>query len=414
LIVGASCSGKEAMEMSGTRRKPGRLGPFVEGYRVWLLERGYTPGTVRGMLKVLGQLGRWMEREGREPGQIDVAAVEAFLAFLRSDGHRRVPTVRALRSMSLYLREVGVITVDDGPRELTPVEGLVGAYRDWLVTERGLAAATVLRYENLARRFLTERVSPADELGVEGLSGADVSAFLLRECARVSVGSAKGRVAELRSLLRFLYLRGFTELALADSVPSVAGWRDTSIPATMPRADVERLLASCERAALGGARNFAMLMLLARLGLRSVEVARLELSDLDWRAGELVVRGKARREDRLPLPADVGDALAAYLSLRGKRSSRRVFLTVKAPTRPLRADLVGDVVQRACQSAGIAHVGAHRLRHALATELLREGASLIDISQVLRHSDLATTAIYAKVDLGRLRQVARPWPGAER
>jgi site-specific recombinase XerD len=290
LIVGASCSGKEAMEMSGTRRKPGRLGPFVEGYRVWLLERGYTPGTVRGMLKVLGQLGRWMEREGREPGQIDVAAVEAFLAFLRSDGHRRVPTVRALRSMSLYLREVGVITVDDGPRELTPVEGLVGAYRDWLVTERGLAAATVLRYENLARRFLTERVSPADELGVEGLSGADVSAFLLRECARVSVGSAKGRVAELRSLLRFLYLRGFTELALADSVPSVAGWRDTSIPATMPRADVERLLASCERAALGGARNFAMLMLLARLGLRSVEVARLELSDLDWRRDQRIRR----------------------------------------------------------------------------------------------------------------------------
>ena len=157
-----------------------------------------------------------------------------------------------------------------------------------------------------------------------------------------------------------------------------------------------------------------MLMLLARLGLRSVELARLELSDLDWRAGELVVCGKARREDRLPLPADVGDAVAAYLVLRGKHDARRVFLTLKAPTRPIRADLVGDVVQRACLAAGVAHVGAHRLRHALATELLREGASLTDISQVLRHRDLATTAIYAKVDLGRLRQVARPWPGAER
>jgi site-specific recombinase XerD len=400
--------------MSGTRRKPGRLGPFVEGYRVWLLELGYTPGTVRGMLKVLGQLGRWMEREGREPGQIDIAGVAAFLASLRADGHRRVPTVRSLRSLVLYLQGVGVIAPVDGPRELSPLEELVGEYRQWLVAERGLAAATVLRYEALARRFLTERVSPADERGVEKLGGGDVSAFLLRECARVSVGSAKGRVAELRSLLRFLYLRGFTELALADSVPSVAGWRDTTIPATMPRADVERLLACCDRSTLGGARNLAILMLLARLGLRSVEDARLELSDLDWRAGELVVRGKARREDRLPLPADVGDALAAYLSLRGRRSSRRVFLTLKAPTRPIRADLVGDVVQRACLRAAVAHVGAHRLRHALASELLRKGASLIDISQVLRHSDLATTAIYAKVDLGRLRQVARPWPGAGR
>jgi site-specific recombinase XerD len=400
--------------MSGTRRKPGRLGPFVEGYRVWLLERGYTPGTVRGMLKVLGHLGRWMERERREPGELDVAALEQFLACLRAEGLRRVPTVRALRSLVVYLREVGVMAADGGAHELSPLDGLVDSYRDWLVIERGLAAATVLRYEKLARRFLAERVSPADVLGVEGLTGADVSAFLLRECARVSLGSAKGRVAELRSLLRFLYLRGYTERALADSVPSVAGWRDTSIPATMPRADVERLLASCDRSTLAGARNFAMLMLLARLGLRSVELARLELSDLDWRAGELVVRGKARREDRLPLPADVGDALAAYLVLRGRHNARHVFLTVKAPTRPIRADLVGDVVQRACLAADVAHVGAHRLRHALATELLREGASLTDIGQVLRHSDLATTAIYAKVDLGRLRQVARPWPGARR
>jgi site-specific recombinase XerD len=156
------------------------------------------------------------------------------------------------------------------------------------------------------------------------------------------------------------------------------------------------------------------MLLLARLGLRSIEVARLQLEDLDWRAGELVVRGKARRHDRLPLPAEVGEALAEYLALRGKRGSRHVFLTVKAPTRPIRAELVGDVVRHACLRAGVAHVGAHRLRHTFASELLRHGASLVDISQLLRHSDLATTAIYAKVDLGRLRQVARAWPGATR
>jgi site-specific recombinase XerD len=157
-----------------------------------------------------------------------------------------------------------------------------------------------------------------------------------------------------------------------------------------------------------------MLMLLARLGLRSIEIARLQLDDLDWRAGDLLVRGKARRDDRLPIPDDVGAALAEYLALRGRHDSRSVFLTLRAPTRRIRADLVGDVVQRHCRHAGVPHVGPHRLRHTLATRMLARGATLADISQVLRHSDLATTAIYAKVDLGRLREVARPWPGAAR
>jgi len=400
--------------VSGTRRKPGRLGPFVEDYRAWLFAREYTPGTTRGMLRVLGQLGRWMSEQGLEPGQVDAAAIDAFRASRRARGQRRVPSLRAMHPLVSFLCEAGVMAPDDGSQQLTPLERFVAEYRRWLVGERALAEPTVIRYERLARRFMAGRVSAAGELDVAGLTGADVSAFLLQECSRVSVASAKGRTAELRSLLRFLYLRGFTDIALADSVPSVAGWRNTEIPATMPRADVQRLLGSCDRSTLGGARNYAIMLLLARLGLRSIEVARMELEDLDWRAGELVVRGKARRQDRLPLPADVGEALAGYLSLRGKRPSRHVFLTVKAPTRPIRADLVGDVVQRACLRAGIAHVGAHRLRHTFASELLRHGATIVDISQLLRHSDLATTAGYAKVDLDRLRQVARPWPGASR
>jgi site-specific recombinase XerD len=400
--------------MSGTRRKPGRLGPFVEGYRVWLLELGYTPETVRGMLKVLGQLGRWMASKGLEAGQVDEAAIGAFLACRRAGGDRQVPTVRALGQLVSYLREAGVMMPAEPPQELTPLQELVVDYREWLVIERGLAPMTVLRYEALARRFLGERVAPGNEQGAGSLTGAVVSAFLVRECARVSLGAAKGRVAELRSLLRFLYLRGLTEMAIADAVPGVAGWRETGIPQTISRVDVERLLAGCERSRLDGVRDFAIVILLARLGLRSIEVARLELDDLDWRGGEIVVRGKARRQDRLPLPGDVGEALTAYLSLRGQHEDRRVFLTLRAPTRPIRADLVGDVVQRACKRTGVAHIGPHRLRHALASELLREGASLIDISQVLRHRDLATTAIYAKIDLGRLRQVAQPWPGASR
>jgi integrase len=227
------------------------------------------------------------------------------------------------------------------------------------------------------------------------------------------VGAAKGRVAELRSLLRFLYVKGLSEVALATAVPPVAGWRDTGVPAGIASPDAERLLDSCDRTDPGGMRDFAILMLVIRLGLRSAEVARLELDDIDWRAGEIVVRGKARRQDRLPLPRDVGEALSAYLR-RGRPSApiRRMFLARKAPMRAIPPALVVDVARRACARTGLPRVGAHRLRHTLATEMLRRGATLVAVSQVLRHRDLATTAIYAKVDLANLRRVARPWPGA--
>lgn len=206
------------------------------------MEAGYTPQTVRAMLKDLGSLGRWMDAESVEVGAVTVTAIESFLADRRAAGGRRVPTVRALRSMQTYLRDVGVMPVELPPG-LSPVEVLVGDYRAWLIADRGLAAMTVLRYETLARRFLTARVTHADELGVAGLDGAVVSRFLLGECGRVCLGSAKGKVAELRSLLRFLHVRGVTPRSLAESVPGVAGWRETTIPPTMPQADIERLLA---------------------------------------------------------------------------------------------------------------------------------------------------------------------------
>jgi site-specific recombinase XerD len=186
-------------------------------------------------------------------------------------------------------------------------------------------------------------------------------------------------------------------------------------PAPVSTADIQRLLDTCDRSTGIGLRDFAMMTLVARLGLRSIEVARMELADVDWRAGELVVRGKGRRQDRLPLPVEVGEALVAYLSAgRNPQGARNLFLTGRAPRGPIRADLVGDVVERACRRAGLPKVGPHRLRHALAGELLRRGAGLVAISQVLRHQDLATTALYAKVDLDSLRRVAQPWPGALR
>jgi site-specific recombinase XerD len=365
------------------------------------------------MLADLGQLGLWMSREGLVPAKLDEDVMVAFLAARQAAGHRKALGPRAMIPLLCYLREAGVTPAAKSPQ--TPLGVLLGEYRMWLVQERGLAAATVLRYESTARRFLQQQAMAGGVLKPVGLAGPDVNAFLLRECGRVSAGSAKGRVAELRAVLRFLYLQGFTPLRLGTAVPPVGGWRLATLPPTMMAADVQLLLDSCDRSTDVGARDFAIMTLVARLGLRSIEVARLELRDVDWRAGELVVRGKARRQDRLPLPAEVGEALVAYLAWgRTPAGARRLFLTCRAPRGPIRADLVGDVVERACVRAGLPCVGPHRLRHALAAELLRRGAGLVAISQVLRHQDLATTALYAKVDLTTLRQVAQPWPGTAR
>lgn len=400
--------------MYENRRRPGRLGPFVEGYRSRLLSLGYTPGTVGGQLAVLGQVGRWMDTEGLEPAQLDEAHIEDFLTARRGEGHSRVPALRSFVALLEYLRDEHVIPVVAVPQP-TALDELVGTYRDWLISQRGLAASTVLRYENLARRFLREHASGEDRVNVEALTGVDVSGFVLAESVRVSLGAVKGRVTELRSLLRFLHVRGLIPLALATAVPPVAGWRDTGIPKTLTATDVQALVDSCDRTQSAGVRDYAIIVMVARLGLRSAEVARLELGDVDWRAGELLIRGKARRQERLPLPVEVGQALATYLrDARPRTGDRAVFMTCRPPRRGIQPYLVKNVVRRACLRCGLPPVGAHRLRHALATEMLGKGASLIAISQVLRHQDLATTAIYAKVDIGGLRAIAQPWPGVLR
>jgi site-specific recombinase XerD len=387
------------------------MSPYINGFSTRLLELGYTPGTVRNALKRVGQLGRWMATENLEASQLTEDVIAAFLSARRADGHQREPSVRGFAPLLDYLRSEGITAFETKP--LTVVNELIAHYTTWLVSERGLADATVLRYQNLARRFLSEREAADGDRFVENLTGSDVVSFLVRECTRVSVGSAKGRVAELRSLLRFLYLKGLTPLALATGVPPVAGWHDTTVPKGIAAEDVQRLVNSCDRNSSGGTRDFAILMLVARLGLRSIEVARLELNDIDWRAGEIAVHGKARRRDCMPLPSDVGEALSAYLcGPRPATNIRQVFLADKAPLRAIRPDLVSDVTRRACRRVGVPCVGAHRLRHALATELLRRGSTLVEVSQVLRHRDLATTAIYAKVDLISLRDVAQSWPGA--
>jgi site-specific recombinase XerD len=375
---------------------------------------GFTHNSVVTHVVLMGQLSRWMSEVGMVVADLGEGRIEKFFDARRAGGQRRVPTARTLVPLFSHLRSLGVVPPPETGTS-TPLEDLLTRYRRHLLDDRGLAPSTVLSYEGRARQFLSERIVAGGNTGVEGLCAADVTGFLLRECSRLSVGSAKNRVNDLRSLLRFLHLEGLIKSDLAASVPPVAGWRDTGLAPRMAASEVAELVSSCDRSLPTGLRDFAILMLLARLGLRSCEVVGLELDDIDWRAGELTVRGKGGVVDRLPLLSDVGEALAAYLyDGRPRVESRKVFLASLAPQRGLRPGSVNHVVRRACERTGRDPVGPHRMRHALATELLAQGATLPQIGLVLRHRDLATTAAYAKVDIAGLRSVAQPWPGAER
>lgn len=294
-----------------------------------------------------------------------------------------------------------------------PVEVLIDAYKAYLLKERGVSTSTVRNYVQVARLFLSHREETAGALDLQSLTPGAVSEFVLAECRRSSVGSAKCMVTRLRCLLAFLHVAGHTEVALRWAVPSVASWRLTSLPKAIDSADVALLMASCDRQGATGQRDFAVLTVLYRLGLRAGEVAALALSDIDWRYGEMVVTGKANRAERLPLPADVGEAIVAWLQ-HGRPAAcpcTCVFTSVRPPLGRLGAGAITGIVRRACQRAGLPAMGAHRLRHTAATQMLQAGASLGDVGQVLRHRSMNTTAIYAKVDRRALVALVRPWPG---
>jgi integrase/recombinase XerD len=286
---------------------------------------------------------------------------------------------------------------------------LLAEFRAWLDRERGLSPVSVRCYSKQAKYFLAAVGGPA---AVSGLDAGKVTAFMVDYSKDRNGWSAKAMVTSLRAFLRFAHATGRTAVPLAGAVPAVASWRLSALPRGLSQAEIGRLLAGCDRETAAGLRDYAVLSLLARLGLRGAEAAGLRLDDIDWRAGEIAVTGKGSRTERLPLPAPAGEALAAWLTDgRPRCGSRAVFVTVRRPYRQLTPEAVRAVMGRACDRAGLERRGSHRFRHALATAMLRAGASLPEIGQVLRHRSMLSTSVYAKVDQDALRPLARPWPG---
>lgn len=389
----------------------GPLAPYAPGFGRELRRRGYTDLSAAQQLRLMADVSRWLAREGLEAAALSSEQMEAFFVNRRAEGYSGLRTVRASAPMRAFLEAQGVLSTPQVPQPTSAQERLLERYGSYLVNERGLTQRVVSNYVQAATLFLGDHPGLAD--ASYGLDAAEVSAFCIRELPKRAGSSASNLASALRAFLRFAHVEGLTRAPLAQAVPPVANRKGSGLPRGVAPATLNRLLASCDRRSSMGRRDYAILLVLVRLGLRAGEVARLELDDFDWRSGDVLVHGKGGRDQRLPLPADVGAAIAGYVHRgRPRTDSRTVFLRVIAPTVALSSPGVTWVVYSACDRVGVPRVGAHRLRHSAATQMLRAGASLIEVGQVLRHATVATTAIYAKVDFVTLRPLAPTWPGS--
>jgi len=387
----------------------GPLAPFEDGFLAQLGRLGYVSGGIVGQRALLAHLDRWMSDAGLTLTDLTPEVAEKFLHARAEAGYVSKLTEHGLTPLLEYLEELGQYTRRVLPT--TPVEEVVSRFHRHLLEERGLGDATAGNYERVARQFLSTRPESL-QASLAELAAGEVSTFILEQSGRLSVPGVQNVVQGLRALLKFLYLAGLTDRALALAVPAVARRRQELLRA-LPVEHLELLLRSCDRNTPVGIRDFAILTALARLGLRAAEVARLELDDIDWRAGEVRIRGKGPRVDKLPLPTDVGEAVVDYLRrARPNCSQRRLFIRSCAPRQGLSRQAIGGLVRAASVRAGLLPHGPHRLRHTVATGLLRHGAPLAEIAQLLRHQSVETTVIYAKVDGQALSSLAQVWPGA--
>jgi site-specific recombinase XerD len=396
----------------------GPLSPHIALYRAKLEGLGYTPGLVLYHLRLFAKLDFWLLRRKERLWWLNEKKVDRFLERLRAKHPRvRRGARSALRLLLTVLRDLGVAAPKKEPVATSPAERLANQYRVYLREERGLDRATIRNYSRHVDRFLSEQFG-SGPVNLRVLGVSDIGAFVRRHAPRHGRGWTAQMVTGLRSFFRFAQLRGVIKSDLAALVPSVPSWEMSGPPKHLPSEAVQRVLSDCKRSTIKGKRDYAILLLLVRLGLRAGEIVALELDDIDWVSGELVVRSK--KGDgwaRLPLPVDVGQALERYLMVRPPSPSRNVFVRGYAPYTPFVASgPISVLVRKAIERAGIksARTGAHIFRHSLATEMLRRGASLAEIGRVLRHRDPDSTAIYAKVDLEALRELALPWPGGAR
>ena len=391
----------------------GPLSRYIEPYVTLHREQGYASASLHEHVRVIVMFSQSLQRSGCDIRDLDEAVVERYLYHELKEQWPHICAPATLRRLLAMLRQMGVTRgKPTAPRN--PAQQLTDEYSRFLLVERSLSSATAKGWLPFINKFLFEQFG-VGTLKLSELHATDVTAFVQRHAHRHSPSQARRLVTAMRSFLRYLRYKGLIDTELDTTVPTVARWALSSLPKHLPAVEVQRVLDCCDQTTSTGRRNYAILLLLARLGLRAGEVAGLNLEDIDWESARITIRGKGGVWAQLPLPADVGPAIAKYLHRdRPRCSCRRVFIRDHAP-------LVGFSVAHAISylvcdgliKAGVesARKGAHLLRHSLATDMLQKGASLDEIGEVLRHRSPDTTAIYAKVELNALRPLALPWLG---
>ena len=401
--------------LSEQQLRAGALREQIDAIGTALADHGYAPSTTREQVRLVAHLGRWLERQHLSVADLDELCVARFLAHRRRCRLKPRSNGSTLRLVLGLMRGRGVVRqpLAEDASKVGPIARVEGEFTRYLVEERGLCASTRVHYVRCVRRLLS-RLFGTGPVKLAELRPDDITRFIVRETRTAGPARMKVVVPALRAFLRWANVRGEIPTDLTGCVPRVAARRLATLPKSIATEQVEHLLRCCHRTTPTGRRDRAILLLLARLGLRACEVVAMELDDIDWEAGDLLVRGKGGRHERLPLPQDVGAALTDYLRHgRPKCSTRRLFVRAKAPRRGfLTSAAICDVVKRGMSRAGLEppRKGAHVLRHALACTMLRRGASMPEISEVLRHRSLDTTALYAKVDVVALRAIASAWP----
>ena len=396
------------------RLRSSPLCPYVEQYIALLKEEDYKPATAVWHVQLLTRFAIWLKKTRLKLDVLTENELERFLFDNLPDKEKWAGGLKALYRLLGLMRDSGVVPPAK-PNPRTPAQNVADDYRNYLLNERGLDCGTIYNYSRHCERFLTECFG-CDRVDFSRIQLLEINDFVLRNAGLHSRGYAMQVVTGLRSFLKFLHYRGHTATELATTVPAVANWRFTGLPKHLPAETVQKVLDACDQTSAIGRRNYAIYLLLARLGLRAGEVVALQLEDIDWEQAQLTIRSKKGRGwARLPLPADVGKALASYLrNDRPRCSCRHVFVRMHAPyVRLSGSPVISVLVRSALANAGVQSTrkGAHLFRHSLATEMLRQGASLDEIGQLLRHKDPDTTAIYAKVDIEALRRLAVAWPG---
>jgi site-specific recombinase XerD len=402
-----------AAKMLGHLRS-GPSGPYLDGFAAALERQGYRPATAVRYLRAAAHVGHIMVERGGSLGDIDLAAFSEHLCTCRcpraKGGRRNHHTIYGARFFRRHLVESGVcLPADTAAAHVEPQ--LVADFKAWLRKHRGASEGTIRLYARDAVGMLTALAADPT-----GWGPAVVRSYFMERASKCGSGTIEKMTTSLRAFLRYLAVEGRCQTGLDNAVPAYAHWQLADMPRYLSAEQVKRLIAACDGDTNARRRDRAIVLLLARLGLRAGDVAQLRLTDIEWQTGTLRVSGKSRYEVRLPLPQDVGDAIAAYLECRPSASEGdRVFLRTIAPCRPFRnGDGISSVVKRRMQRAGIVTPikGAHVLRHTAATEMLRHGVPLEKIGLVLRHRGIDTTAYYAKADVALLKQIAQPWPEA--